>query len=241
MLGSNYFYTFMVLALFWVLSPLNTCFAQQDIRPFTIETRSKYLESVKNNAEKEIVSLRGAIPGLVFDFRYSKKENFTGQKLYPEIEDSYLRQKAAKALASVQKSLQAKGLGLKVWDAYRPYSATIRMWQAVPDERYAANPKNGSGHNRGTAIDLTLIDLGTNQELNMGTGFDNFSDTASAYFKNISIEERKNRDLLIEEMQKEGFIVLSTEWWHFYLPDSKNFELLNIPFRKMKKLAKRRL
>jgi D-alanyl-D-alanine dipeptidase len=110
------------------------------------------------------------------------------------------------------------------------------MWEKVKDDRYAADPSKGSGHNRGAAVDLTLIDATTGEELPMGTGFDNFSDTVHSDFKNLSPEILKNRDLLKTIMEKYGFKQLSTEWWHFYLPNSSSFELLDISFSGLKKL-----
>ena len=94
----------------------------------------------------------------------------------------------ARALGRVQQELNEKDLSLKIWDAYRPYSVTEKMWELIKDERYVADPKKGSGHNRGIAVDLTIIDRTTGKELDMGTGFDNFTDTAHQTFKNLPPE-----------------------------------------------------
>jgi D-alanyl-D-alanine dipeptidase len=133
----------------------------------------------------------------------------------------------------VASSLQKKGLGLKIFDAYRPFGVTEAFWQLIQDERYVANPAKGSGHNRGIAIDLTLIDLRTKKELEMGTSFDNFSDTAHHTFTALPDLVLQNRKLLRTEMAAEGFVALETEWWHYSLPNAKNFSLLNIPFKKL--------
>ncbi len=125
------------------------------------------------------------------------------------------------------------GLGLKIFDAYRPYSVTEKMWLPVQDDRYAADPKKGSGHNRGVAVDLTLIYLATGEELNMGTGFDNFSDTAHHAFTNLPEDILQNRLLLKKNMEQYGFKALDTEWWHYSLPNAKDFELLDIDFKKL--------
>jgi D-alanyl-D-alanine dipeptidase len=122
------------------------------------------------------------------------------------------------------------GLGLKIFDAYRPYSVTEKMWEPVQDDRYAADPKKGSGHNRGVAVDLTIINLKNNEALDMGTGFDNFSDTAHHAFTNLPEDVLQNRLLLKNIMEQHGFKALDTEWWHYSLPNAKEFELMNISF-----------
>ncbi|HRF25637.1 MAG TPA: M15 family metallopeptidase, partial [Chitinophagaceae bacterium] len=101
------------------------------------------------------------------------------------------------------------------------------------DERYVANPANGSGHNRGTSLDLTIIYLENGQELNMGTGFDNFTDTAHHSFTNLPESILQNRMLLKSLMEQNGFKALETEWWHYSLPNSKQYELLNLSFKKL--------
>lgn len=146
---------------------------------------------------------------------------------------SFLRMPAARALARVQQELAAQGLGLKIFDAYRPYSVTVKFWELVKDERYVANPAKGSGHNRGIAVDLTIIDLQTGRELDMGTGFDNFTDTAHQSFTDLPSTVLENRRLLRTVMEKYGFVALETEWWHYYLRDGAHFELLDIPFKKL--------
>src|SRR4051812_30308091 len=133
-----------------------------------------------------MISLKSSVPLLVFDLRYATTNNFMHRRMYPaKTTDTYLRLPAVKALLQVQQELNKKSLGLKVFDAYRPYSVTKKFWELVHDERYVADPKKGSGHNRGIAIDLTIVDLKTGKELNMGAGFDNFTDSAHHDFTNF--------------------------------------------------------
>ena len=183
-----------------------------------------------------MINLKQFIPGLVLDLRYATTNNFMQQQLYPALNTTWLRKAAADSLAIVQKELKQKGLGLKIFDAYRPYSVTEKMWEPVKDDRYAADPKKGSGHNRGIAVDLTLINLTTKEEFNMGTGFDNFTDSAHHAFTNLPEEVLQNRLLLKAIMEKHGFKALDTEWWHYYLPNTKDYELLDVPFNKLRKL-----
>lgn len=197
---------------------------------------------IAEDPEKQIVDLRKLIPNILFDLKYARDDNFMHQKLYPPITTTYLRMPAAKALQQIQKELNAQGLSLKIFDAYRPYSVTEKMWEPIKDERYVADPKNGSGHNRGIAVDLTIINLKTKKDLLMGTGFDNFSDTAHQSFTALPAEVLQNRKLLKTIMEKYGFVSLDTEWWHYSLPNAKNFELLDVSFKALKKItAKQKL
>jgi D-alanyl-D-alanine dipeptidase len=174
--------------------------------------------------------------GFLFDLRYAGTNNFMHQKLYPPIKTTYLRKAAADSLVSVQHELNKQGLGLKIFDAYRPYSVTEKLWEPVKDDRYAADPKKGSGHNRGIAVDLTIINLNDDKELDMGTGFDNFSDTAHHSFAHLTEAVLQNRLFLKTIMEKHGFKALESEWWHYYLPNPALFELLDIDFKKLKQL-----
>ena len=192
------------------------------------------------NPAKAMVNLKQTIAGLQFDLRYAGTNNFMHQKLYPPIKTTYMRKVAVDSLAVVQQELQKQGLGLKIFDAYRPYSVTEKLWEPLKDDRYAADPKKGSGHNRGIAVDLTIIKLVNKEELNMGTGFDNFSDTAHHAFKNLPETVLQNRLLLKSTMEKHGFKALDTEWWHYYLPNTTAYELLDIDFKKLKQLNKKK-
>jgi zinc D-Ala-D-Ala dipeptidase len=148
---------------------------------------------------------------------------------------SFLREPVAAALKKVQEELKGMGLGIKIFDAYRPYSVTVKFWELVKDERYVAHPAKGSGHNRGAAVDLTIIQLKTGTELNMGTGFDNFSDTAHQDYTRLPEEVLQNRQLLRSTMVKHGFRIYSEEWWHYSWPEAATFELLDIDFKKLAK------
>ncbi|MDE3145407.1 MAG: M15 family metallopeptidase [Bacteroidota bacterium] len=185
-----------------------------------------------------MIDLDKRIKNLIIDPRYASVNNFMHREMYPSKTNfSFLRLPVAKALNQVQEKLKQKGLGLKIFDAYRPYDVTKKFWELVHDERYVANPAKGSGHNRGIAVDLTIIDLQTKQELNMGTDFDNFSDSAHHSFTNFSQQILDNRKLLTQTMQQFGFIPLETEWWHYSWPNAERFEILNLSFKELKKIS----
>ena len=159
------------------------------------------------------------------------------KKLYPEnTKISFLRKPVFQALDSVARDLARQELVLVIFDAYRPYRVTIDLWIPVKDERYAANPAKGSGHNRGIAVDLTLADSKTHELLPMPTGFDNFSDSAYQDFKGIDSKRIANRELLKRVMEKYGFVPLSTEWWHYSWPHADEFEVLDLSFEQLRKL-----
>ncbi len=235
---SNRFYI-LSLTLF-IFSTIHTpaCKAQAGVGvKLSITDKYKlYKEQVQQDSTKKMVELKTLMPGLKYDLRYATINNFMHRLMYPQNTNiTFLRLPAAMALQKVQQELNEKGLGLKIFDAYRPYSVTVKFWELIKDERYIANPAKGSGHNRGIAVDLTIINLKTNEELNMGTGFDNFTDTAHQTFTHLPEEELQNRHLLKSTMEKYGFVALETEWWHYFLVNGEKFEVLDIDFKKLKK------
>jgi len=232
------FYIQQLLLLIFSTSHFLKATAQDSVfvRPPVTHKLNMYRSQVTNDSAKKMVELKTFIPGIVYDLRYATVNNFMHRLMYPEnTTTTFMRQTAASALQKVQKELNENGLGLKIFDAYRPYSVTVKFWELVHDERYVANPSKGSGHNRGIAVDLTIINLKTGRELNMGTGFDNFTDTAHQGFTNLPEEILQNRGLLKSTMEKYGFKALETEWWHFFLNNGSKFEILNIDFKKLKK------
>jgi D-alanyl-D-alanine dipeptidase len=231
--------------LIQVIFPVISCFyftsvASQNmaVSPFglpVINTDTTYYQSILNHPEKQMVSLK-LIPGIIMDLRYATANNFMHKKLYPgNTKNSFLRKPAFQALENVAREFARKGLVLVIFDAYRPYSVTIEIWNPVKDERFAANPAKGSGHNRGIAVDLTLADSKTHQLLPMPTDFDNFSDSARQDFKETDSGRINNRKLLKETMEKYGFLSLRTEWWHFSWPHAENFEVMDLSFADFEK------
>lgn len=197
-----------------------------------IKNISDYHRTVEKDSLQRMVDLKVFVPHITYDLHYATKNNFTGKKLYKSGDKAFVRIQVANALKAVQKDLLKEGCGLKIWDAYRPYGATQKMWELIGDDRYVANPVKGSNHNRGLAVDITLIDSSGN-ELLMGTGFDNFSDTAHHNFRNLSPEILLNRQLLKTTMEKHGFVALETEWWHYAWPNNRNYDVLDLPFKKL--------
>lgn len=202
-----------------------------------IQEKALFIAIVGRDPSQEMVELKSLIPTLEYDLRYASKNNFTGKRMYPQnTQTTFLRQKPAIALAKVAEELERKGLGIKIWDAYRPYRTTVRFWKLIHDERFVANPSKGSGHNRGTAVDLTLIDLKTGKELGMPTPFDDFSPAAYLDAKQIDEVRIKNRELLRATMEKFGFVPLGTEWWHYSWPGATAYDVLDFSFKALESM-----
>lgn len=165
-------------------------------------------------AEDAFVRVTKYIPEIRQELRYATENNFTGQKIY-DFPDVYLRWGTVKKLWAVSDELAELGLGLKIWDGFRPVSAQFRLWQVCPDPTYVANPEKGfSSHSRGNTVDLTLVDLEGN-ELEMPTGFDDFTAKADRDYSDCSETAAENARLLESVMEKYGFSGYFGEWWHY--------------------------
>ncbi len=181
-------------------------------------------------SDTSIVWLGSVDSTIVTDVRYATTNNFTGKVLYPTSK-VYLRKIVAEKLSEANEYLKKNyNLRIKIFDGYRPLSVQKIMWEIVPDERYVANPVKGSRHNRGAAVDITLIDS-TGKELDMGTGYDNFTVKAHPGYKNLPVQVLKNRRLLRSVMMKFGFSPITSEWWHFDYKGWKKFSILDEPIK----------
>ena len=175
----------------------------------------------------EIVDLLSVDSTFVLDIRYATANNFTKVVLYPEAKGK-LRREAAESLAAVQRELKPMGLRLKIYDGYRPLSIQWKLWEVVPNEDFVANPRKGSRHNRGAAVDLTIIDSSGN-EVEMPTGYDDFTEKASHGFMDLTAEALKNRALLKDVMMRHGFLPIRSEWWHYDFSGWERYDILDEP------------
>lgn len=160
-----------------------------------------------------------------YDMRYATPNNFLKSKVY-DCAECYLRYATIKALLAANKEFGTLGYKITIYDCYRPLDIQKRMYKIVPDARYVANPKTGSIHNRGGAVDISLIDS-TGAAVPMGTEFDHFGKEAHQDYTKLSPEIRANRKLLREIMEKNGFESIRTEWWHFNLKGSAQYGVSN--------------
>jgi len=176
----------------------------------------------------DFVDMKEFNPRIIVDMKYATEDNFTKKRLY-DSNTCFLRKSTAVKLDAVQKKLEGMKLGLKVWDCYRPLAVQRILWAILPDERYVANPEKGSRHNRASAVDVTLIDF-QGKELQMPTGFDDFSPRAYHHYQDLPDQAIRNRELLKGLMEKAGFIPLSEEWWHYDDEEWVQFDMMDVSF-----------
>jgi D-alanyl-D-alanine dipeptidase len=182
----------------------------------------------------DLVELVKLDPTIRLDIRYATTNNFAGRQVYTQAR-AFLQRPAAEALVRVHRQLEAQGLGLLIFDAYRPWSVTKIFWDITPPEKrnFVANPRSGSKHNRGCAVDLTLLDRRTGKPLPMPSEYDEFSERAYGDYSGGTEQERRNRELLRAAMEAEGFAVVPHEWWHFDYKDWRRYRIENVPFESL--------
>jgi D-alanyl-D-alanine dipeptidase len=179
----------------------------------------------------DLVELVSLDPTIKLDVRYATTDNFLGTKFYDEPR-AFLQRPAAEALVRVHRKLRSQGYGLLIHDAYRPWYVTKMFWDATPADKkdYVANPADGSRHNRGCAVDLTLYDLKAGEAVTMPSGYDEMTERAHPDFKGGTPEQTRHRETLRKAMESEGFKVYQFEWWHFDCKDWQNYPITNLKF-----------
>jgi len=184
----------------------------------------------------DLVELITLDPTIKLDIRYATTNNFLGTPVYTQAR-AFLQRPAAEALVRANHELKAQGYGLIIHDGYRPWYVTKIFWDATPDDKkiFVADPKDGSKHNRGCAVDLSLYDLKTGAEVQMPSGYDEMTERAYADYPGGTTDERARRLLLRQAMEKQGFEVIPKEWWHFDYKDWKQYPILNIKFEDLGK------
>jgi D-alanyl-D-alanine dipeptidase len=203
-----------------------------------VSCKPSYLNSSKSGVLRDIskevdsnafVNLKNYSNDFVYDMKYATTDNFLKEKVYP-CDECFLRVKTVKALLQANKSFLDKGYKIKIYDCYRPKAIQKKMWKIVPDANFVANPKKGSIHNRGGAVDISLVDL-NGKELDMGTQFDFFGKEASHNYLNFSDIILANRTFLKETMLRYNFKSFDSEWWHYNLNGSSKDEVSNQKWR----------
>jgi D-alanyl-D-alanine dipeptidase len=190
-----------------------------------IEEKEKLFKSLEGLADTTFVRLADYTDDFVYDLRYATDNNFLKKQVY-DCAECYTRVKTAKALLKANTDFMNNGVKIKFFDCYRPNDVQYKMWAIVPNPQYVANPKKGSIHNKGGAVDITLVTL-DGEELDMGTDFDFFG--KKAYHDNFDLPENilANRKLLKETMEAYGFWSIRTEWWHYNLSAGSNAKIAN--------------
>ncbi len=183
----------------------------------------------------DLVELIRLDPTIRLDIRYAGENNFLGRPVYKQAR-AFLQRPAAEALLRAGRKLREKGFGLLIFDGYRPWSVTKTFWDETPADKkqFVADPSKGSRHNRGCAVDLSLYDLETGLEIEMPSGYDEFTERAHPNYPGGTGRQREVRDLLRVAMEAEHFTVYEFEWWHFDYNDWREYPVLDIPFNQIK-------
>jgi D-alanyl-D-alanine dipeptidase len=182
----------------------------------------------------DLVEVNTLDPTIRLDVRYATADNFVHRAVYP-LAKAYLQRPAAEALVKAHQRLRPLGYGLLIFDGYRPWSVTRLFWNSVTEDKrlFVADPAQGSRHNRGCAVDLSLYDLATGKEVVMTSAYDEMNEKAYPDYIGGSAESRRLRDLLRHTMEQEGFSVYPTEWWHFDYRDWREYQILDLPFEAL--------
>lgn len=191
----------------------------------------------ENKREAHLLELIKLDSKIQLDIRYARDDNFVGKKVYPEAR-AFLQKPAAEAVVAVHRKLAEQGLGLLIFDGYRPWAITKLFWEVTPEEKrkFVANPERGSKHNRGCAVDLSIYELKTGKPVPMPSDFDEFTERASPDYTGGTDEERRNRDMLRKLMEEAGFTVNPNEWWHFDYKDWESYAIYDISFAEAERL-----
>lgn len=174
---------------------------------------SEQQERLKRLTDQEFIDVSQLSDDFVLDMRYATSNNFLKEAVYP-CGICLIRGAVAKALLEASEDFKRQGYRIKFYDCYRPLQIQKKMWKIMPKPGYVANPKGGSVHNKGAAVDITLVDIEGN-ELDMGTDFDHFGREAAQWYTKLSDTVLQNRKRLRNTMQKHGFSIIRSEWWHY--------------------------
>lgn len=184
--------------------------------------------------QPDLVEIVKLDPTIRLDIRYATRNNFLGRPVYKQAR-AFLQRPAAEALTRVNAALRARGYGLMVFDGYRPWRVTRAFWDATPEDKreFVADPSKGSRHNRGCAVDLTLYDLKTGNQVSMPSEYDEMTERSHIDYRCAAAEPTRLRDLLRAAMEAEGFAVYAPEWWHYDHKDWREYPILDLTFKEI--------
>ena len=190
--------------------------------------------------QPELVEMVKLDPTIRLDIRYATSNNFLGRPVYKQAR-AFLQRPAADALSRANRALRKKGYGIVIFDGYRPWSVTKVFWDSTPEDKkqFVADPSQGSRHNRGCAVDLSIFDLKTKEIVTMPSAYDEMTERSHINYQGGTDGERRLRDMLRAAMEAEGFAVYEPEWWHYDYKDWRQYPILNISFEEIDKQAHR--
>ncbi len=187
----------------------------------------------------DLVEIIKLDPTIRLDIRYATSNNFLGRPVYNQPR-AFLQRPAAEALRRANRALRKQGYGIVIFDGYRPWAVTKLFWDSTPEDKkqFVADPSQGSRHNRGCAVDLSIFNLKTKKIVTMPSGYDEMTERSHINYAGGTEEQRRVRDMLRAAMEAEGFAVFEPEWWHYDYKDWREYPILNISFREIGKQAK---
>jgi zinc D-Ala-D-Ala dipeptidase len=218
---------FIIHGILIIIAPVVSCTLLENRKPMEHNNKNKAHQT-------NLVNVAKINPRIQIDIRYATKNNFTNQIVYPQA-GCYLKKFVAEKLDKIQQELESQGLGLKIFDAYRPQPYQQRLWNVCPNALYVADPKDGSTHSRGVAVDLTLVNNKTGREVEMPSGFDDFTTKAHRTYNTMTDQAKRNCKLLEDIMVKYDFKPYSAEWWHYTDKSWREHPLLAITFEELEK------
>jgi zinc D-Ala-D-Ala dipeptidase len=186
--------------------------------------------------QPELVEIVKLDPTIRLDIRYATSNNFLGRAVYKQAR-AFLQRPAADALVRANRALRKQGYGIVIFDGYRPWAVTKIFWDSTPEDKkqFVADPSQGSRHNRGCAVDLSIFDLKTKKIVTMPSGYDEMTERSAINYTGGTEEQRRLRDMLRAAMEAEGFAVYEPEWWHYDYKDWREYPILNISFQEIDK------
>jgi len=205
------------------------------VTPSNVETKTHVLNEDGVLEIQGLVKLEDLDSSFVIDLKYATEDNFTGKVIYSK-PLCVIHKKTAKKLIAANSEFKELGYRLKIFDAYRPFSAQQTLWDATDNKSFVANPKKGSIHNRGAAVDVTLVDEAGN-EIEMPSGYDEFSERAALDYKDCPKNQIENRELLGRIMVKHGFRRINNEWWHFEDTNANYYPIRDISFEEFEEMG----
>ena len=220
--------------------PSDSTFRITPLRPVAVLEREALAAQPPQESgdlrKPDLVEVAKLDPTIKLDIRYATNNNFLSTPMYRQAR-AFMERPAAEAVVRASHALKKQGYGLLIHDAYRPWYVTKMFWEATPEDKriFVANPSEGSKHNRGCAVDITLYDLKTGAAVKMPSGYDEMSERAYADYKGGTDDERRRREILRAAMEKEGFAVYPQEWWHFDYKDWKLYPIVNLRFEDLGK------
>ena len=208
------------------------CKAQSNCPFPIINTMDAYRKAVTQNPNNTLIEIKNEISNAKLDIKYATQTNLTKRPVY-RLAKAFARKPVVEALKNVQAELNQQGLGLKFFDGYRPYAVTCIFYAEIRDTTFVAAPWRGSKHNRGCALDLTIVDLKTGKELDMPSAYDETSERAFQSYDKCTSIQAKNRALLRDVMVKHGFLIYPWEWWHYDFKGWEQYDIMDIDFEKL--------